>query len=87
MDCASDSLSPAARLVDIPHAVLVLIPAVSDSDWLDPCDLLVSADRDEPPPNGRKLLGVERDCPLPRDSDSLPVAEVASEADSPTVLV
>ena len=33
---ASDSLSPAAREVETPHAVLVLIPVVSDVDSVVP---------------------------------------------------
>ena len=49
---ASDSLSPVAREVDTPQAVLVLIPSVSETDSLVPCDVPVWPDRDRPPPNG-----------------------------------
>ena len=49
---ASDSLSPVAREVDTPQAVLVLIPSVSETDSLVPCDVPLWPDRDPPPPNG-----------------------------------
>ena len=38
----SDSLSPMARDVVIPHDVPLLIPSVSESDSLVPCDSLAS---------------------------------------------
>jgi hypothetical protein len=49
---ASDSLSPVAREVDSPQAVLAVIPSVSETDSLVPCDVPLWADRDRPPPKG-----------------------------------
>ena len=49
---ASDSLSPVAREVDSPQAVLVLIPVVSESDSLVPRERPAWVDRDRPPPKG-----------------------------------
>ena len=49
---ASDSLSPVAREVDTPQAVLVLIPEVSETDSLVPCDVPDCADRDRPSAKG-----------------------------------
>jgi hypothetical protein len=72
--------------VDTPQAVLVLIPAVSDSDSDVPRDLPVSPER-ALPPNGSKLLSADLEWPLPRDLDSLSELEAATEAEPPTVLV
>ena len=49
---ASDSLSPAAREVDRPHAVLVLIPVVSEADSDVPREVPDCAERDPPPGSG-----------------------------------
>src|SRR3984885_2770602 len=70
-DRASDSLSPAAREVDTPHAVLVLMPAVSDTDRVVPHDA---------PACGRAR-------PVPVERDSLSDEDAAAETESPTVLV
>jgi hypothetical protein len=72
--------------VDTPHAVLVLIPEVSDCDSDVPRDLPVSPER-VLPPNGSKLLSADLEWPLPRDLDSLSELEAATEPEPPTVLV
>src|SRR3984957_19849417 len=85
-DRASDSLSPVAREVDTPHAVLVLIPVVSEVDSLVPQEVPACAERDALPERGR-TPPPERDWPVPVDRVSLSEVDVASEAESPTVLV
>src|ERR1700760_3719977 len=82
---ASDSLSPVARDVDSPQAVLVLIPVVSETDSVVPDDVPVWAERDPPPPSGRTPAGL--DVPVPSDRESLAATEPATELESPTVLV
>ena len=86
-DRASDSLSPVARDVDTPHAVLVLIPVVSDVESEVPQDVPAWEDRDPPPRSGRTPLPDGLVRPVPTDRDSLLDVDVAEEAESPTVLV
>lgn len=87
-DRASDSLSPVAREVDTPHAVLVLMPAVSEVDSLVPQVVPVWVETEPPAPPGRaKPRSVARDRPPPRELDSLPETDTAAESESPTVLV
>jgi hypothetical protein len=84
---ASDSLSPAARDVDKPHAVLVLIPSVSDVDCVVPHDVPACAERDPPPRSGMTPPPAGLVRPVPAELDWLLDQEAAPEADSPTVLV
>src|ERR1700685_3570556 len=85
-DRASDSLSPVAREVDTPHAVLVLIPVVSEVDSLVPHEVPSCVERDALPETGR-TPPAERDRPVPVDRVSLSEVDVAAEEESPTVLV
>src|ERR1700727_421163 len=84
---ASDSLSPVAREVDTPQAVLVLIPSVSETDSLVPCEVPVWPDRDRPPPNGVTPAAPACEQPLPSDVDELSLVDDAAVLESPTVLV
>src|SRR5450756_1344060 len=87
-DRASDSLSPVARDVDRPHAVLVLMPAVSDADSLVPRVVPVCVETDPLAPSASgnpRFAG--RDWPPPLELDSLSEVETAAEAESPAVLV
>jgi hypothetical protein len=86
-DLASDSLSPVAREVERPQAVLVLIPAVSEADAEVLRDVPACAERDAPPASGRTPGAAEWLRPVPVDRESLSDAEAAAEAESPTVLV
>ena len=86
-DRASDSLSPVAREVDVPQAVLVLIPAVSETDSLVPRDVPACAERDRPPPNGVTPAPAAWEYPVPSEVDSLSLVDAAAETESPTVLV
>jgi len=86
-DRASDSLSPAAREVDTPHAVLVLIPVVSEADSDVPREVPDCAERDPPPRSGSTPPPDGLVRPVPVDRDSLSDVDVADEAESPTVLV
>ncbi|MGH2929255.1 MAG: hypothetical protein ACRDL8_13715, partial [Solirubrobacteraceae bacterium] len=81
---ASDSLSPAAREVDTPHAVLVLIPVVSEADSDVPREVPDCAERDPPPPSGSTPAPDGLVLPVPVDRDSLSEVDVADEAESPT---
>jgi hypothetical protein len=84
---ASDSLSPVAREVDSPQAVLVLIPAVSETDSLVPREVPVCPDRDRPPPRGMTPAPGVREYPVPSEVDSLSLVDEAAETESPAVLV
>ena len=86
-DRASDSLSPVAREVDSPQAVLVLIPAVSETDSLVPREVPACADRDRPPPKGMTPAPGPREYPVPSEVDTLSLVDAAAETESPTVLV
>jgi hypothetical protein len=86
-DRASDSLSPVAREVDMPHAVLVLIPVVSEADSDVPQEAPACDERDPPPWSGSTPPPEGLVRPVPVDDDSLLDVEVAVEAESPTVLV
>src|ERR1700681_3180526 len=83
-DRASDSLSPVARDVDTPHAVLVLMPAVSEADSLVPHVVPVCLEIDPPPlpplpPARANPRHVARDCPSLLELDSLSEVETAAE--------
>jgi hypothetical protein len=84
---ASDSLSPVAREVDTPHAVLVLMPAVSEADADVPHEVPDCEERVPPPRSGSTPPPAGLDLPVPVDRDSLSEVDVADEAESPTVLV
>lgn len=84
---ASDSLSPVARDVEVPHAVLVLMPEVSEVDSLVPHVVPVWVETEPPAPGCAKPRSVARDRPPPRELDSLSEVETAAERESPTVLV
>jgi hypothetical protein len=83
---ASDSLSPVAREVDKPHAVLVAIPVVSEADSEVPHEVPDWEDRD-PPRSGSTPAPDGLVRPVPADHDSLSEVDEAAEAESPTVLV
>jgi hypothetical protein len=74
--------------VDIPQAVLVEIPIVTDSVSLVPLE-----EPDSPPrevvalANGRKLLSADLERLAPAETESLTEADVAFDPLSPTVLV
>jgi len=88
-DLASDSLSPVAREVDTPHAVLAAIPAVSETDSFVPEAVLACVDR-EPPAlgdSGSTPAPLWLDRPVPSDRDAFIPADAAAEKVSPTVLV
>src|SRR6266700_7805010 len=88
MDRASDSLSPVARDVDTPHAVLAAMPAVSEADSLVPHVEPACVEVDPPPtPASANPRSVAWDRPLPLELDSLSEVDTAAEAESPTVLV
>src|SRR6266849_1812392 len=78
---ASDSLSPAALAVVIPHAVLVLTPSLTDSLSLVLRESLVWTLREKLARDGSSRL------PSLRDSPSLFDHEVAAEVTDPVVLV
>jgi hypothetical protein len=84
---ASDSLSPAAREVETPHAVLVLIPVVSEADSDVPDDVPDCEELDPPPRSGSTPPPDGLVRPTPVDRDSLSEVDVADEEESPTVLV
>ena len=87
-DLASDSLSPVAREVDTPHAVLVVIPAVSDAESVVPHEVPCCAEADPlPSPSGSTPRLADLDRAVPCDTDSFAAVETATEAESPTVLV
>lgn len=87
-DLASDSLSPVALDVDTPHAVLVLIPAVSDAEAVVPVEVPRCLETDPlPSPTCSARWPADLDRPPPRDTDSLRATETASEAEPPAVLV
>jgi len=68
---ASDSLSPAALEVVIPHAVLVLTPSLSDSLSLVLRESLVWTLREKLARDGSSRLPSLWPCPVLRDSPSL----------------
>ena len=84
---ASDSLSPVAREVDTPHAVLTEIPVVSEADSEVPHEVPDWEDRDPPPRSGSTPAPDGLVRPVPADLDSLPEVDAAAETESPTVLV
>jgi hypothetical protein len=84
---ASDSLSPVAREVDTPQAVLVLMPVVSEADSDVPHELPDCDERDPPPRSGRTPAPEGLVRPVPAERDSLSEVDVEAEAESPTVLV
>src|ERR1700728_2980529 len=86
-DRASDSLSPVAREVDSPQAVLVLIPEVIETDSLVPREVPACAELDRPPPKGMTPPPGDREYPVPSEVDRLSLVDVAAETESPTVLV
>ncbi len=64
------------------------MPEVSEVDSLVPQVVPVWVEIEPPAPPGRaKPRSVARDCPPPRELDSLPEVETATETESPTVLV
>src|SRR6478736_4155110 len=79
-DRASDSLSPVAREVDTPHAVLAAIPVVSDADSDVPQEAPACDERDPPPRSGSTPPPDGLVRPVPVDDDSLVDVEVAAEA-------
>src|ERR1700735_548009 len=83
---ASDSLSPAAREVETPQAVLVLIPVVSEADSDVPYEVPDCEERDPPPRSGSTPPPDGLVRPTPVDRDSLSEVDVAGEEEAPTVL-
>jgi hypothetical protein len=73
--------------VDTPHAVLVLIPAVSDADRVVPHDAPACAECEPPPRSGSTPPPAGLARPVPVERDSLPDQDAATELESPTVLV
>ena len=67
--------------------VLVLIPAVSETDSLTEDDVPAWPDRDRPPPRGITPPPAACEKPLPSEVDALSLTDAAAEAESPTVLV
>src|SRR5580704_11967694 len=84
---ARDSLSPVALDVVIPHAVLVLIPALTDSDSLVPRESLAWVLRDRVPRHGSRPPASVRPRPVLRAVPSVADHDVASELTEPVVLV
>jgi hypothetical protein len=85
---ANDSLSPVAWDVVIPHAVLVLIPALTDRLSPLPRDSLVCALREVLAGQGAiPLPGLARPDEAPRVEPSLVDHDPATELTDPAVLV
>src|SRR5437588_5955578 len=84
---ASDSLSPVALDVVIPHAVLALTPALTDSLSLMLRESLVWMLREKLARDGSSRLPSLRPCPVLRDNPSLADHEAATELTDPVVLV
>jgi hypothetical protein len=86
--CASEVLAPTAREVLTPHAVVAVIPSVTDWLSLDEYEWLASLVSERvDPPNGIRLLSRLRPRAWLRPRVSLAAADVDSEPDVPTVLV
>ena len=85
---ARDWLSPVAREVVTPHAVLVLIPVLTDSVSLVPRESLAWTVRERLPRDGSSVLPVSlRPHPVLRVVPSLADHDSASELVEPAVLV
>src|SRR6266851_10061343 len=84
---ASDSLSPVALEVVIPHAVLALTPALTDSLSLVLRESLVWMLREKLARDGSSRLPSLRPCPVLRDNPSLADHDAATELTDPVVLV